>query len=324
MGLRLPFIEVGVDGCRVKLLLPCSRVEEMYLDPLIAELEATKGLRARAWRRLAEVFNVREGPPRLRVVGGPLFMVHQNFIAGGAFSSMPMFLRYDGERFIAEFHRPVVAVSPYVYYFEGVACGWTRPVLLSALIHEYAHIAFLQGGRLGLEVVRRMCLDARLAMQLPFLDDDDVRLVRDRGEEVDVLAEVPALWAERLLMESMGLDDHVESRLRLQEARDEELRGLMRRHGIEVAGPTAKWRAELLRRHLKRLGSATLADVEAYVEDEAERILGGALDKIRRGVEVEVRNDVVEAPIVMGRTVERLAAWREFLRRAFGYVDELP
>jgi len=322
--LRLPSIEVEVEGRRVRLLLPCTRLEQMYVDPLMAELESTKGLRAEAWRRLAELFNVREGPPRLRAVGGPLFMVHQNFIAGGAFSSMPMFLRYDGGHFIAEFHRPVVAVSPYVYYFEGVARGWARPILLSALIHEYAHVAFLQGGRLGLEVVRRMCLDARLAMQLPFLDEADLKLIMERGEEVDVLMEVPALWAERLLMKDMGLGDHVEARLKLQEARDEELRRLMRRHGIEAVGPTAKWRAELLRRHLERLRSADVADVEGYVEAEARKVLGDALDKIRGGVRVEVSNDVVEAPAVMGRTIERLAAWRAFLRKAFNYVEEVP
>ncbi len=281
--MRLPCIELDVEGCRVRLLLPCSRLEEMYSAPLMAELEAIRLAWLRAWRRLAGLFEARCAPPMLKVVGGPLYMVHQNFIAGGAFSSVPMFLRFDGERFIAEFHRPVVAVNPYVYYFEGVA--------------------------------------PRLVMQLPFVDEADVKLAREVGEEVDVLMEAPALWAERLVMEELGLPDRVEARLRLQEARDEALRALMEEQGLRVAGRPARWRTARLRAHLARLEGAGVEDVVGYVEAELRRLLKGLYEKLEEGLEVVVKDAAVEAPAVMGRTVERLAAWRMFLRRGFGYAE---
>jgi len=215
----------------------------------------------------------------------------------------------------------VVAVSPYVYYFEGVAGGWVRPVLLSALVHELGHVAFLMGGRLRLEAARRMCLDPRLVMQLPFVNEADVKLAREVGEEVDVLMEAPALWAERLVMEELGLADHVEARLRLQEARDEALRALMEEHGLRVAGRPAKWRTARLRAHLARLEGVGVRDVVGYVEAELRRLLKGLYEKLEEGLEVVVKDAAVEAPAVMGRTVERLAAWRMFLRRGFGYAE---
>ncbi|MEM4700401.1 MAG: hypothetical protein QXT74_05595, partial [Candidatus Nezhaarchaeales archaeon] len=313
-------LELEVGGRRTRLLLPCGRLEEAYEGPLMAELESTRALRLRAWRRLAGIFSASGPPPPIKVVRGPYFMVHQNFIVGGALSTLPMFLRGDGERLLAEFHRPVVALNPYVYYFEGVAGGWSRPVLLPAIIHEYAHVAFLKGGRLRLEAVRRLCLNLRMAMQLPLMDEGDLELMKERGEEVDALMEAPALWAERLLTSEMGLEGRIEARLSLQEARDEALRGLMERHGIHAPGPTAGQRARLLRMHLEALEGAGAEEVESYVERGLRRALGEAYEKIVNSLCVKEGDDAVEALTVTGRAAERLEVWRRFLLRAFGYA----
>ncbi|MCX8204913.1 MAG: hypothetical protein N3H31_04610 [Candidatus Nezhaarchaeota archaeon] len=321
MGLGLPSIELDVGGRRVKLLLPCSRLEEAYEGPLMAELEGARGLRLKAWRRLARLFDSSSPPPPIKVVRGPYFMVHQNFIVGGALSSLPMFLRHDGERFLAEFYQPVVALNPYVYYFEGVIGDWSRPVLMPAIIHEYAHVAFLQGRRLRLEAVRRVCLNARMAMQLPFIEEGDLELMERRGEEVDALMEAPALWAEQFLVRRLGFKDHVEARLSFQEARDEALRRLMSSHGIHVLSPPARQRTELLRKHLEALGRADVKEVEAYVEEGLKSLLGETYEKIQSGLVVEERSGLVETLVVTGRMVERLETWRRFLRKAFGYLD---
>lgn len=317
----LPSLELEVGGRRTRLLLPCGRLEEAYEGPLMAELESTQALRVRAWRRLAGLFNASGPPPPIRVVRGPYFMVHQNLIVGGALCLLPMFLRSDGRRFLAEFHRPVVALNPYVYYFEGVAGGWSRPVLLPAIIHEYAHVAFLRGGRLHLEAVRRVCLNIRMAMQLPPIDEGDLELMERRGEEVDALMEAPALWAEQLLAGEMGLGSRIEARLSLQEARDGALRELMERLGIHTLGPTAGQRARLLRMHLEALEGAGAEEVGSYVEEGLREVLGATYEKILSSLRVEGRDEVVEALTVAGRAVERLEVWRRFLHRAFGYVD---
>lgn len=319
-GLGPPSIELEVSGRRVRLLLPCAELEEAYEGPLAAELEGTQRLRLRAWRRLAELFNASGPPPPIKVVKGPYFMVHQNFIVGGALSSLPMFLRYDGGRFIAEFFRPVVALNAYVYYFEGVACSWSRPVLLPAIVHELAHIAFLKGGRLRLEAIRRLCLNAKMAMQLPFISEEDLEAMGRVGEEVDALMEAPALWAERLLTKEMGLKDRIEARLSLQEARDAALRELMERHGVRVYGPPARRRAQLLRGHLEALSGAGVEEVEAYVETGLRWLLGGAYERVCRGLAVEERRESVEPLLITSRAAERLEVWRRFLYRAFGYV----
>ncbi|GEM_PF-2649193 len=322
-GLALPKVSVKLGEEQVDLLLPCSEVEAMFRDPLLDELERTRLLRLRAWREVCKLFNLSYAQPVLKVVEGPLYLVHQNFIAGGAFSSLPMFLRFDGREFIAEFHRPVVAVNPYVYYFEGVASEWRHPVLLPALIHEYAHVAFALSGRLHLEFIRRASLDLRLAMQLPFLDDQDIKAIKEASIEVEALLEVPALWAEEEVCSRLGLTNFAERRLRLQALRDEELRRLMSKHNIAVKGPTAKVRVEAMIKHWRAVRKASLSEVESYLEEQLKEQLADTWSKLReefgRGLKVKLRDEAVEAPAIMGRTVEWLRLWEYFLKREFKY-----
>ena len=318
-AMPLPSLSLEVDGEKIQLLLPCQRLEEMYEGPMMEEVENTVAVRAKAWRLISTLFKVKHSPPVFKVVKGPLFMVHQNFIAGGAFSSLPMFLRYYSGQYIAEFHRPVVAVNPYVYYFEGMASKWTSPVMLPALIHEFAHVAFLLSGKLDLEFVRRACLDLRFAMQLPFLDDNDIEALRSMSLEVDILMETPALWAEQKVASTLGLNDRVERRLRLQAARDEILRKLMNKHGLCPRGPSAWWRVERLLNHIEKVQGKNVEEVKRYVEAQLEEKLFEVIDKLREGLILRFKDDFVEAPSVMGKTLEWLRLWQYFLEREFSY-----
>jgi len=295
----------------------------MYRDPMMEELEATRALRVRAWREVCGIFNVRAPQPRLKVVEGPLYMVHQNFIAGGAYSSIPMFLRYDGSAYTAEFYRPVVAVNPYVYYFEGVASRWTPPILASAIVHEYAHIAFPLSAGLHFEFVRRAVADLRLAMQLPFLTDEDLRSMREASVEVEALMEAPALWAEEEVCSRLKVPSVAERRLMLQAARDEELRRLMAKHDIAVEGPSARVRVEAMMRHWRAVKGASLRELVDYVDGALEELVGRAWRAIKSELgsrlKVSLREEEVEAPAVMGRTIEWLWLWKYFLKEEFGH-----
>ena len=325
----MPHLKVRLEGEDLELFLPCPEVEELFAGALEREVAETEDLRASLWERILRLFEIDLSPPIFKIFRGEIYMVHPHFLGGSAYSSMPLLLFFEGGSYRVIFRHPIVGVNPYVYYFEGISTRGRKPFLLNSIIHEFAHLAFAVAF-LDIEFICKMYRDPRLAMQLPGLGGEFIEKLQENSDELEVVAEVPALWAEEIVASEFGEERGrkvIERRLKLHTARDEALGALLKDLGFSYSEAIMpKRRLELMLEHWGRVRGKKLSEVRDYILDSFERILTPSLlnqyYKCLENCRLEMSSELVEDPLVMGKSLDRLYIWYTFLKRAFNYPPQ--